>query len=227
MVYSVSDAVRDVLAELTFLRIAIEKDLLNFSAVARFILPSVASKLGVTPSLDAITAAIRRNCEVLKNQSKASNFEALKSSKLILRTDMTMFLVTDWVDHGVMDEICPLFFKVDFKAGEKFYVLTRSNELMLICSSKMAKELINSQNLQERIKFTEKNLSIVTINTRAEAYDVPGILDFYTEKFQQVGVNILETFSTRGKISFLIRQKDAAAAYENIVKSLESIKAAN
>ena len=59
---------------------------------------------------------------------------------------------------------------------------------------------------------------------RAVAYDVPGILDFYTEKFDQAGVNLLEVFSTRGKISFLIRQKDAAKAYENMMNGLESIK---
>ncbi len=224
MVYSVSDAVKDVLYELTFLRPAIEKDLLNYSALARFIQPSVSARLGVTPSIDAIIVAIRRNCEQIKNASPANAFDAVKSAKVTLRTDMTMFLINDWANSDVLDVIRQTLFKVDFKAGEKFYIFARSSEIVIICNSRLAPTLNSTIPSPAKIKFTENNLSIITVDMRAVAYDVPGILDFYTEKFDQAGVNLLEVFSTRGKISFLIRQKDAAKAYENMMNGLESIK---
>src|SRR3989338_8895398 len=130
MVYSISDAVKDVISELTFLRVAIEKDLVNYSALARFIQPAVTEKLGVEPSIDAIIVAIRRNCEVIKTQKSFSVVDAISSSKVILRTDMATMIIGDWINSGALDKIRQVMFSVDFKAGEKFYVIGRTDEVM-------------------------------------------------------------------------------------------------
>ena len=227
MVYSVSDAVKDVISELTFLRVAIEKDLINYSALARYIQPVVSEKLGVTPSIDAIIVAIRRNCDAIKSQKNVSVVDVIGTSKVILRTDMAMVSLSNWIDSKVMDKLRQIMFSVDFKAGEKFYILGRTDDIMIICNSRLVPEVTTNLPEPSKVLLTHLNLSIITIKLKTGAFDVPGILDFYTDQFKQAGVNIVEIFSSRGKISFLMQQKDAAKVYENIVRGIEAIKITN
>lgn len=89
MPQSVARAVREVLSGLTFLNYAFEKKLVNDSALARVIRPSVEEKLGKQVSLGSVVAAVRRFLESFKSSSREKNFFALlKSSKPRLRTGL-------------------------------------------------------------------------------------------------------------------------------------------
>ena len=137
MVYSISDAVKEALSELTFLRSAVSHDLLNYSAVARFIQPVVQSKLGYDAGIDAIAVAVRRYIQTTEpNQKPAKLLDAVKNAKIILRSDLCMLVVRQWNDIDFLEELKTILPDVDFRAGEKFYLLTRSNDAVIVCNSR-------------------------------------------------------------------------------------------
>ena len=53
---------------------------------------------------------------------------------------------------------------------------------------------------------------------------MPGVLQFFTQQFEMTGINVLDLFSTRGKITFIFAQRDAAKAYERISSAIDAVK---
>ncbi len=225
MVYSISDAVREVLGEMTFLAAGIDYDLLNYSAVARFIEPVVSARVGEKAGLEAISVAVRRHVnDVRAKPQQPKLLDAVKGAKIILRTDMCMVMIKQWRNVDFLEKIKTLLPQVDFSAGEKFYMLSRSTELFIVCNSRFL-PVIEADVLQPaRITVKELDLAVITINVQHMNFDIPGILQFFTQQFEMAGVNIIDVFSTRGKISFIFRQKDAARAYERVSASIEAVK---
>ncbi len=226
MVYSISDAVKDVLGELTFLRAAIEYDLLNYSAVARFILPLVNKKMGKTAvSQEAVSIAVRRYVASSGSEPSPRLLQVVRNCKIILRTDLSSLIVRQWMDIDFIAELRDVLKTVDFRAGEKFYVIARSNDLFIICSSRFLPEIESKVRPPARIATKASNLSLLTINVQSTNFEIPGVVQFFVKQFELAGINLHDVFSTRGKITFLFHQRDAARAYERISSAVEATKA--
>ncbi len=226
MVYSVSDAVKEVLGELTFLRASIDYDLLNYSAVARFIQPVVSSKLGYEAGLEAVAVAVRRYIQTFNNQPRPVKFlEAVKRCKIILRSDLCLVVVKQWNDVDFLQEIRSILPDVEFRAGEKLYLIARSNELVIVCSSRFLSTIESRISPPAKLSTKLTGLSVITIDVQQVDFEVPGVLQFFSQQFEMAGINIYEVFSTRGKITYVFSQRDAAKAYERISASIDAAKA--
>ncbi len=226
MVYSVSDAVKEVLGELTFLRTSMDYNLLNYSAVARFIHPVVSTKLGgARPSLEAVAVAVRRYIESnSKHKRPLKLLEVVRGCKITLRTDLCMLNVRQWVDVNFLNEMQEILPDVDFRAGEKLYMVTRSNDLIIMCNSRFMATIESKVNAPAKLTEKKLDLALITINLQNTDFDVPGVLQFFVQQFEMAGINIHDLFSTRGKITFLFSQRDAAKAYERISAAIEAVK---
>lgn len=223
MVYSISDAVKEILDELTFLHSSMEYDLLNFSAVGRFIRPVVSSKVGFEAGLDAVSVAVRRHMETMAHKSiRFKLLEAVKETKLILRTDLSMLVVKNWQETNFLNVLTDIVPEVDFKAGEKMYLIVRSGELVILCNSRFSSSIEGKVNLPAKLIAKENNLAVITMNLQHLDFDVPGILQFFARQFEMTGINVLDVFSTRGKITFVFAQRDAAKAYERISAAIDA-----
>ncbi|MDP3742447.1 MAG: hypothetical protein Q8R15_03970 [Candidatus Micrarchaeota archaeon] len=228
MVYSVSDAVKEVLEELTFLHHSMDYNLLNYSAVARFIHPAVSTKLGggTKPSLEAVAVAVRRYIESSgKGKKSLKLLDVVRSCKIILRTDLCMLNVRQWLDVNFLKEMEGIIPEVDFRAGEKLYMVTRSNDLIIMCNSRFMSTIESKVNPPAKLTEKKADLALITINIQQADFDVPGVLQFFVQQFEMAGINIHDLFSTRGKITFLFAQRDAARAYERISAAIEAVKA--
>lgn len=224
MVYSVSDAVREVLGELTFLRASIDYDLLNYSAVARFILPVVSEKMGEA-SLDAVAVAVRRHIQLRPANFKSPKLlESVRGCKIILRSDMCLLVIKQWPEVEFLKQIEQILPEVDFKAGEKFYVIARSNELVILCNSRFLPVIESRINSPAKLSVKVVNLSIITVDVQQMNFEVPGLLQFFAQQFEIAGINIEDVFSTRGKITFVFAQRDAAKAYERVSAAIDAVK---
>ncbi len=225
MVYSISDAVREVLDELTFLKPGIDYDLLNYAAVARFIQPVVSNRVKTNVGLEAVAVAVRRYIESGRRQPKLLLLNAVRNSKIILRTDLCMLVINRWLDVNFLDAMKPVIAEVDFRAGEKLYMITRSNNLVILCNSRFLPTIESKVAPPAKLVAKDFELALITINVQAIDFEVPGILEFFAQQFEMSGVNLREVFSTRGKITFVFAQRDAAKAYERISAAIEAVKA--
>ncbi len=226
MVYSISDAVQEVLIELTFLRAAMEYDLVNYSALARFIQPVVSNKVGYRASLDAVAVAVRRYIEAnnLERDNSRDLLDVVKNSKLILRTDLSSTLVRNWQDVDFLKNLEPILEEVDFRAGEKMYLILRSNELFLVFNSRFMAVIESKITPPAEIVNRTSSLALLTVNVQRTNFEVPGVLQFFARQFEMAGINLHDVFTTQGKITFIFAQKDAAKAYERISAAIESVK---
>ncbi len=215
-----------MLSELTFLKSGIDNDLLNYSAVARFICPVVSAKLGYDAGLEAVAVAVRRYVEsnTSKNNQSAKLLESVKNAKIILRSDLCLLVVKQWLDVNFLQEVNSVLANVDFRAGEKLYVIVRSNDLVIVCNSRFLPVFESKLRLPAKLSTRLTDLSLITINLQATAFEIPGLLQFFSQQFDAAGINVEEVFSTRGKITFVFAQRDAARAYEKISESIEAIK---
>lgn len=226
MVYSVSDAVREILSELTFLRSSMDYDLLNYAAVARFIHPVVSNKLNNQVSLEAVAVAVRRHIELNQSQpSKPLLLNAVKNAKLTLRTDLCLLVVKLWVDVDFLEKMRAVIREVDFRAGEKLYMIARSSELFIVCNSRFMPTIESKVAPPAKLTAKTQDLALITVNVQATDFEVPGVLQFFSQQFEIAGINLLDVFSTRGKITFIFSQRDAAKAYERISSAIEAVKA--
>jgi len=217
--YSVSDAVAEVLSEMHFLRFALQEDLLNYSALARFLKPFVETRVGAGVGPDAIILAIKKYQESLPKEAFRV-FKILSEMKFFLRTGMTLihFRRNDVLYQKLVD----FQHKIDWAAGEKMYVLERSEELSVVVLSKYEKDLVALQ--PNAVIQHYSRLALVTVLFPDEHFDSYGLLEYIARQFSDLGVSVKEVFSSHDKLSFLFEERKASLAYEKLSNAVKTAK---
>jgi len=215
---SVSEAVRGILSEMQFIHYPLKEDLVNLSALARFLKPAVEKKLGETVSLDAIAIALKKAAGELK-YSPPQAFEIVKNAKLTLRTGLSVlhFERSEESARKILD----FQQRIDWAAGEKMYVLQRSEEMTVVVLSKYAVELAGLVG-RNALLARKDNLALLTVSYPSAGLDVFGILEFLARQFTECGVSVIEVFSSFTKISFLFDEEKASLIYEKMSDAVES-----
>ncbi|PIT85781.1 hypothetical protein COU36_01290 [Candidatus Micrarchaeota archaeon CG10_big_fil_rev_8_21_14_0_10_59_7] len=216
MAPSVSDTVFEILSEMYVLRYGFRHDLINYSALARFIQPMVAERMKEEAGLDSIIMAIRRYAQsgVFNSDYKSIN-AALVGCKLNVRTDMC------YITYHRSDEIYRALLgvehSVDWIGGEKMYIIQRSDEITVVAMSRFLQKLKDiAKGNGRRIKDVAEDLALITITRSQKNVYTPGVLELLCGQLAGNGVNILSIFASFGYISFLMDSKDAAAAYDKL-----------
>ncbi|MBI5177460.1 hypothetical protein HY995_05245 [Candidatus Micrarchaeota archaeon] len=223
---NVSDAASVVLDEMGYLRIAMRNDLVNYSALARFIKPMVEEKMGWKEAGDdALIMAVRRYCISQKERRPPENFlKVLGNSKLVLRTGMAVLhfrRASDLYKRLVEIERN----KVNWHQGDKMYILQRSEEIMVIASHKLLPTL-KSVGHSTDIMAEYGDTALITIEWSSESLRTPGIVAFITSQIEAINVNLLGIFNTISKMSLLVDEADASKAYDKLSKTVEQCKQA-
>ena len=87
--YNVSDAVLEVVSGMYFLRMPMQEELINYSALARFIKPMVEKRVGGEVGVEAITMALRK-ASAAPHANPMGVFLAFKDAKVVLRTGLVL-----------------------------------------------------------------------------------------------------------------------------------------
>ena len=84
-----SDAVLEVVSGMYFLRMPMQEELINYSALARFIKPMVEKRVGGEVGVEAITMALRK-ASAAPHANPMGVFLAFKDAKVVLRTGLVL-----------------------------------------------------------------------------------------------------------------------------------------
>ena len=219
---SITDAVAEVLDDLHSIRPALRDGLVNFSALARHIKPLVRQRLGAeVVSDDAIIMAIRRY--VVKSLAKDfsdKTLEELSKCSLLLREQMVNlhFVRSAKLYHKLLEFEAK---KVDWGKGEKMYIIQRTEEISVIASKKFTDELVRIADKKDILMLIE-NLTLLSITQDVEGIETPGLWCFFLDRLEDI--NIFGIFSTFSMLSILVREEDAAKAYERINRGLMQLR---
>jgi len=91
---SIAEFVKKYVEERPYLRYALKKGLINYSALAR----EICEKLG-TKKFDAVLVAIRRHKEAMKREVKSKVIDILRRSRLEIKTGVDIY-ITDKYSEG-------------------------------------------------------------------------------------------------------------------------------
>lgn len=221
----ISDAVNRALDGMGFLRLPLRHDLINYSALARFIAPIVKEKVGGEAGTDAIIMAIRRYVQnAARQDDKPDVLDVLGKAKLVLRTGMVVMHYRRGSDvYWRLVDIEKN--KVNWHLGDKMNIIQRSEEIMVVASHKLL-PFLESAASKEEILTKIDDLALVTVEWPVEANSTPGTLAFVAGQLESISVNIISAYNTLTKMSFVLSESDAAKAYERLSRSLEECRKA-
>ena len=222
----VAEAVQSVLDGMAFVRFPLSNDLINYSALARFIKPLVEERMGGRKAgMDALIMAVRRYARNLGGDGNSADLlKVMGEAKLVLRTGMTV------LHFGRTNEIYSKLIdtehnKVNWHSGDKMYVLQRSEELMVTATSKLL-PIIHVEIDRDDILAEYGNLAMITVENTEEPNRVPGGLAFIANQLAAINVNIFTVFNSITKMSFLVTEADASRAYDKLRKAIEECRRA-
>ncbi|MGB9672010.1 MAG: hypothetical protein ACP5IG_03185 [Candidatus Micrarchaeia archaeon] len=219
MAGSVSDAVREIVSEMSFLALPFKYDLINFSALGRLIQPLVEKRVGGPVSLDAVVMAVRRLRlqESLKEDQGVKKFAG--QCKLVLRADF--FVLNLKPRPELYSALLDFEKQVNWAIGEKMYLLLRSDEITVIGMSKFVSKVMALVNDLDVLDFYN-NIVLLTVYFGPEAQTVSGLLSIFADQLAYSNTPVIASFHTRSRISFALRESDATRAYDWLSRALRS-----
>ena len=224
MAQSVSKAVKEILSNLTYLSFAFQHQLVNESALARFIRKRVEEKTGEAVSRGAVIAAVRRFTISFKPRQKdLTLMRFLKSFKIQLRTGLseanfsrtkkTAAVLAEQADKTQWDKV------------EEFYVLHRPHEITLITTHSQLKAILHRVS-QKDVLDKHDDRAIITVSYDPDLEEKTfGALFYLADIFASLGVTVHVVFSTYSANSFVIKEKDSPAVYKALSESMREIDA--
>lgn len=222
MVQSVSRLVKETLSNLTYLSFAFEHQLVNESALARFIHKRVEEKAGSPVSRGAVIAAVRRFIISFKPKQKDVRFiRLLKSFKIQIRTGLTELNLVR--SKKTSDWVFELSKKIVWEKEQKFYALNRTDETTIVTNYPYLKESISRLPKKDILSHFEDR-AVITVSYDPVIEDNTfGALHYLTDIFTSLGVTIHVVFSTYSANSFVIKEKDVPLVYRTLSESMREI----
>jgi len=216
--YNVSDAVLEVVSGMYFLRMPMQEELINYSALARFIKPMVEKRVGGEVGVEAITMALRK-ASAAPHANPMGVFLAFKDAKVVLRTGLVLMRFSR--SEELNKKLIEFQKKTDWSRGEQFWLIQQSDEISAIVPAKYGKDL-EELAAQGQCLSKYSHAALVMLLFPEKYLDTVGVIEFIGRQFADVGAGIIEIFSSHAKIGLLIDEKQAPAVYEKLSKAIKT-----
>lgn len=214
-----SDIVRDLIETRPFISDALAKGLINYSALARELLPEVKQR-AKRSSLEAIMVAIRRYAEEPGSVTAEKITTILSKSSLGMKNDIARVNMTKGVSsHRAATE---LFKIIKFAEGEVLYIVEGS-ELNMIIDEKNV-EPLKSLSKKEDLLDMHTGLSLIVLKHPEEGTQTPGFYYFILGFLAREGINIPSMVDTTKEVIFIVDKKDSVKAYSILQELIEKFR---
>jgi hypothetical protein len=158
---------------------ALKNDLINYSALARKIQKELEIK-----NFDAVIVAIRRYQRQLKPIVDPKINEIIEKSRLDIRTGVNVYILE--------------------KSKHNF--LNNMKDFHLICGDFTT--LITHEKLDVDTIRKHENVVEVRLKSPAQIESMPGFVAYLYERIGELGINIIETYSSYTETIFIIEKAD-------------------
>lgn len=188
-------AAKTIIQRSRYLSEALSKNLINYSALARYIKPELENLLGKKVSSASVLMAIQRISKDFKPKYSSENiFETIPS--LIMRSNLFLITYNGNISADLMKN-----------AGD-FMILTHGvNETTLVASVNSQKSI--EQKLENRlISKRFKGLCAITIELPKKAIDSPSVYYFFLKSLAWEGINIVQIFTTTKEMTLIVAETD-------------------
>ena len=215
-----ADLVRLELEKDIFILEPLYEGLINYTALARKLLPKIQEK-NKKATVESISVAVKRH--VWNTESK--NIDK-KLKKIISKSQLSMkdniVHLTFPRNQIVVNNINAASQKIRWDLDEICLINQGAGEITVI---------IDKSNLNLFKDYDDKKgkLAVLTIKEspikqKDKGIDVPGLYAYFINQLSKRGINIIEIISTSSQVSFIIEEKDLTNSYSIIKECVEYCK---
>jgi hypothetical protein len=199
-------AAKTIIQRSRYLSEALSKNLINYSALARYIKPELESMLGKKVSNASLLMAIQRISKDFKPKYASEDiFSTIPS--LIIRSNLFLITYAGRLPTDLM------------KNSGEFILLTHGvTEATLVAnvnSQKSIEPKLESRLINKRLD----SLAAITIELPKKAIDSPSVYYFFLKSLAWEGINIVQIFTTAEELTLIVTEKDLKNAL-GIIQSL-------
>jgi len=214
--YSISQAVEEIIKTRPYLSELLEQDLLNITQLARQIELEVEDKCMKEVSTDAIAMAIRRLPKVKLSSKLARLFAKLPD--IMVRSHLCEITVKKQDNlkkiHKVFDEFT--------EEDGQFFTITQGIFEDTIIIGKDYAEKTRRLFAQDDIIAEFDNLAAVTIRLHPANVETPGVYYYILKALLLENINVIEIVSTYLECTILVAETDAEETFAAVKKLFRS-----
>lgn len=212
--------VKEELVDELYLLEVLKDDLVNVSALARRMLPTIKAK-NPKATVESITMAIKRFVfSQRKEKLSTAIAKIIAGCQLSTRNDVVH--MTFERNQRVLETIADVSRKIRWGQEELFYINQGSGEVTVIIDEKNMHLLKGLDTY--RIELS-RHLSVLSINEaiakdKPKSIDIPGIHAYFLSQLARRSINIIEVISTYSQINFVLENEDLMRAHDIIRKNI-------
>jgi hypothetical protein len=205
---SVQDAVRVIIARDPYLYRGIRMQVINYSAVARYIHDEVKTLAGNEVDPNTIVTAIMRFSKEARQQKNRERSHSLKGCRLNLVTDVKDIMIEASARDQV--EIIEKLLELQ-KRGLRLKFHQFPNSIKILATSESINDIMQSLWQYEPVVnegFAELNISIIGGDEKMDR------IALLTDLLFRNGIHIRDAFFSSNEMNLIISEEDASKAFE-------------
>lgn len=206
-----------------YLKEILKKGLINYSELARQMLPKIKEK-NKKANFSSVLIAIQRIYDEINSQKLESGFEEiLKDSELIMKTNIVDLALERTKE--VMKLINEISKEIRWDMGDIMFVIQGTSEITIICDKRNLKKF---DKIKSKIIEIKENLSMLSLREPEEissySRNLVGFLAYLTTALADKNINIWEAATTYKQNIFIIYESDLPIAYATLKSLIEHHK---
>ncbi len=215
---TVSYLVKQMLASRPLLHEYISSGLINYTALAESIAPTISLQLGRDVAIPAVVMALRRYSDGVVSGKKLLEKMEL-SSELLMKNNLVD--VTVRKSPELFAKLLKLYSAAKYEQGDVLNVVHGNYEASIIFNGHYEDDFLRVLK-GEKILKVERGLVSISLRFGDAFRATPGIIAAVTARLMFENINILEIVSTNTELALVVSGKDAMRAYsalENFTKA--------
>ena len=206
---TISGIVKEIIKNSPFIEEALNKKIINLSALSREIKPEIEKKLLKEVKEGAIVMALKRLEKNIQKETKKRK-ERFNILNLTVKSNLSIFT---FANSPTLTEKIKVFQKTISKKLDTTYICSEGiKETTFLISSEIKKEIKKGFN-NEKLIFTKNHLSSITLRLSQKIIFIPGVYYQILKILAWENVNIIELFSTYTELSIIIEKTHLKRAF--------------
>jgi aspartokinase len=199
-----------------FLQIAIEKNVVSFTLLAKYLRPDIEKELQKKVKPSAVIMALRRYAERL--DKKETQFKSHFFRNIILKTDVCYMVIDGSTE--TLDKLQNVYNELNFQHGDIFNITQGNYEISVITNKKYEDELRDLIGKEKIKQVIDDHISISLLFSQDYSF-TPGVLYNISRNIAWENINILSWYQTPTELSLVLHQDDAMKCYDILEKMLK------
>jgi hypothetical protein len=204
---SLAQECREVVSRYPFILDGLREGVVNYRAVARRIKPEVEERAGRDVDIEAVTTAVRRYGEELREDDEGEDARSvLADSRVSLRGNVVSVTATEF---GDLPEV------------SGFVHLVRGRDYTTVVTDDDNSEEVRAAVEGEVVERVD-DLTCITVESPDDIVDVPGVLTRMVSRFSSEEINIVDITSCYTETIIVVEKRDAVKALETLEETFET-----